>query len=501
MSSITPVLVFHSLNVNRGGLTNAVMTRANTLADHFDNVLIFTFFYQRKHRNINKKLCDVGKLDKRVTVYNMFNDLNPFSSESDLASNNEDESGFSRKKDTSAKALSYKVYKNGVYVKYERYDGKNLEFVDHFDEQGIRTHREEYNEKGDLARIRYMDPETNKVVSDSYVHKDGRCYLTVEWNPETGKEGKCRLFYPKPMDFKNPEALCAYWITGEIESVESPVLMADSQHSYEMLLNIPSQHAKRVVTLHNNHYKNGKLRGHLKPLFRNVDKYDGLVLLTDEQKEDVVQEFGELQNIFVIPHGAKIPEKKDYVKRDRYLAVTLARLESQKRLEEAIKAFRHVVKQVPKARYEIYGSGSEKEKLQKVINRLRLQKHVKLMGYTNQSAREYKRATCMILTSAYEGSPLVMYECMAVGTPVVSYKTKYGPKDLIREGLDGYLVDYGDRRRLADKIVQLMKKRKIRKEMSAHTTDVLERFSFQKYEENWVNLVKQLGSQVLEEAK
>lgn len=496
MSSVTPVFVFHSLNVGRGGLTKAVMTRANTLANHFDNVQFFTFFYQQEHKEIIQKLYDSGKLDRRVKVYNLFIDVNPFETEFDLTQENVEETELIRVEDTASVTPSYSYYKNGLCVKCESFVDEKLAFVDYFDEFGLRTHREEYNGQGKPVRIRHMDRQTNKPRLDRYVDNAGKCYLTVEIDPETGKEGQCGLFYPESMTFKNPDELCVYWISKKIAGLESPVMMADSRHSYNMLLKIRSNKAKRVVILHNNHYKFGELRPVLRPLFKSINKYDGVVLLTNEQKEDVSREFGKLDNCFVIPHGADKPSKPESegdVEYDPYLAVTLARLEPQKRLEEAIRAFRYVVKKIPKARYEIYGTGSEKGKLQNLIKKFGLQDNVKLKGYTNQPALEYKKAACSILTSAYEGSPLVLYETLAVGTPAVSYKTKYGPSDLIRDGLDGFLVGSGKPKRLAAKIVSIMKKPQLRRKMSEHTTEVTERFSFKKYEENWVNLMNALG--------
>lgn len=495
VAKVTPVFVFHSLNTGRGGLTKAVMTRANTLADHFGHVHIFTFFYQRKHQEIIQKLYDLGKLDRRVEVHNLYTDLNPFKSGLKLTHPNVDESDLVQVEDSDAPTPSYRFYKNGVYKKYKRFDkNKKLIFIEYFNEGGNRTHCEEYDEQENIVRIRNFDDHTDKPHLDRYVDENGKCYLTVQLDPEKGTEGRCRLFSPKPKTFENPNDLCAYWINQQISDFESPVLMADSRHSYEMLLKIRS--ADRVVILHNNHYKSGRLRPALEPLFNSIREYDGVVLLTNEQKADVTKEFGALDNCFVIPHAASEPaaDPEEKVHYHPHLAVTLARLEPQKRLDEAISAFRYVVKKIPKARYEIYGAGSQKEKLRKLIHKLGLQDNVKLMGHTSQPALQYRKAACTILTSDYEGSPLVLYEAFTEGTPAVTYKMKYGPKDIIRDGLDGFLVEKGNQKRLAAKIVQIMKKKKLREKMSACTVEVMERFSRQKYEDNWVNLVTMLGS-------
>ena len=103
------------------------------------------------------------------------------------------------------------------------------------------------------------------------------------------------------------------------------------------------------------------------------------------------------------PHAAR--EIVDHnVKREPKLAVMLARLDQQKHLDHGIKAFKHVLARVPDARLEIWGQGTDRAKLQDLINSLGLEKSVKLMGYTKSPDLVYQRASVTLLTSRYEGS-------------------------------------------------------------------------------------------------
>ena len=65
-------------------------------------------------------------------------------------------------------------------------------------------------------------------------------------------------------------------------------------------------------------------------------------------------------------------------------------------------------------------------------------------------------SSIFVLSSIYEGFGLVIVEAMSCGLPVVSYACPCGPKDIIEEGKDGFLVEVNDEQTLAARINQLI---------------------------------------------
>src|SRR5699024_7681025 len=110
--------------------------------------------------------------------------------------------------------------------------------------------------------------------------------------------------------------------------------------------------------------------------------YDNIVFLTDEQKEDVETIYGNNNDFKVIPHPYEQMDDRIQVDQEKKynsnLAVTLARYHDDKKLDEAIKAFRLVVEEIPEAKYHIYGYGKLKHELELLINKLNLEKNVYL---------------------------------------------------------------------------------------------------------------------------
>jgi poly(glycerol-phosphate) alpha-glucosyltransferase len=86
--------------------------------------------------------------------------------------------------------------------------------------------------------------------------------------------------------------------------------------------------------------------------------------------------------------------------------------------------------------------------------------------------------------------PLTQLECLTVGTPVVVYDVRYGPAEIVRDGIDGFVVPEGDLQAAADSIVRLLLDPALRARMSASAIQVTERFSRQDYDDAWLDLAR-----------
>ncbi|WP_035315105.1 glycosyltransferase [Brochothrix campestris] len=93
-----------------------------------------------------------------------------------------------------------------------------------------------------------------------------------------------------------------------------------------------------------------------------LNQIDGVVFLTKQQKKDVQHRFGNRSNYFVIPHSIKLTSESLPIKERTSAVVILSRLHQEKRLEDAITAFKEVVIREPKATLHIYGDGPERKK-------------------------------------------------------------------------------------------------------------------------------------------
>jgi hypothetical protein len=135
----------------------------------------------------------------------------------------------------------------------------------------------------------------------------------------------------------------------------------------------------------------------------------------------------------------------------------VARLEYQKRIEDGIRAFALVLQEEPDATLDIYGDGGLYTFLANEIETLGIGESVRLRGYHPDARTALWSATGMLLTSRFEGYPLATLEAFSHGCPVISYDMKYGPREQLSPGVDGFLLPEGDLQGVADSIVRLIR--------------------------------------------
>lgn len=216
-----------------------------------------------------------------------------------------------------------------------------------------------------------------------------------------------------------------------------------------------------------------------------VRRFDKFVVLTNEDRGY----WGNLPNIEVIPNAAMhVSDAYSDVMNKRVIAV--GRLDYQKgfdRLFQAWQLVRHTGK-FTDWKLDIFGQGEWREMLQQMIDKAELQDSVRLNRPTKQIGEEYVKSDMLVMSSNYEGFPMVMIEAMACGLPVVSFDYKCGPKDIIQPGINGLLVPNGDIQALADAMMKVMEDEAYRKMLSLNARKVVDTYSEQAVMSQWIRL-------------
>ena len=153
------------------------------------------------------------------------------------------------------------------------------------------------------------------------------------------------------------------------------------------------------------------------------------------------------KKIFVVPNPLSeqilLKKKENYSDQIRR-CITVGRLDEQKNHEALLKAFAVIKKKHPEVILDIYGTGQEADRLQKLIEKLKIEKSCHLKGRNDHIEDELIEADMFVMTSKYEGMPNALMEAMAVGLPCLSSDCKTGPKTLIEDKTNGVLYDEGN---------------------------------------------------------
>ena len=138
--------------------------------------------------------------------------------------------------------------------------------------------------------------------------------------------------------------------------------------------------------------------------------------------------------------------------------VFIGRLDPQKQLEHLLEAFALVIQKHPEATLQLVGAGILTEKLQEKVNELSLSEHVIFEGVRKDIEHIYEQADIVALSSLYEGMPNCLIEAISIGIPVVSYDCPIGPSEILVDGVNGFLVENGNIRMLADKLSEVLER-------------------------------------------
>lgn len=221
-------------------------------------------------------------------------------------------------------------------------------------------------------------------------------------------------------------------------------------------------------------------------LDKKVKKLDKFVVLTHED----ASYWKGLSNLIVIPNPITICNDKlsDCTQKK---AIAVGRYTYQKGIDLLISAWKQVYEKHPDWELHIYGGGNNAD-YQQLADNLGMAQAVICHKAVNNIDEKYHDSSIFILSSRYEGLPLVLMEAMAVGLPSVAFTCPCGPKDIIKNGEDGILCENGNIQQLSQCICKLIDNEDLRKDMGQKAANNIRRYTVDNVMEQWVQLFNDL---------
>ena len=208
-------------------------------------------------------------------------------------------------------------------------------------------------------------------------------------------------------------------------------------------------------------------------LVSKLKKLDRFVVLTEEDKTA----WPELHNNISVIHDplSFISTQHSPLTDKRVIAV--GRYVYQKGFDLLLQAWATIEKQYSGWELVVFGDGN-REPYEQQVNELGIDRsRCHLNGPTANIQKEYVNSSVFVFSSRFEGFGMVLVEAMACGLPVVSFACPCGPKDIIKDGENGLLVENGNVEALADSLIRLMEDDALRHRMAANGIKNVQRFS------------------------
>ena len=224
-----------------------------------------------------------------------------------------------------------------------------------------------------------------------------------------------------------------------------------------------------------------------------VRKYDRFIVLTHED----AALWGNLPNIRVIPNSRPTTVPPPIREGNRYHSkrvLAVGRYDYQKGFDTLINIWHQINRthQLPDGWHlDIVGDGPQRQELQLQIERLGLEDSVHLVPPTSDIQSLYLRSSIFVLTSRYEGLPMVLLEAQTYGLPIVSFACPCGPRDVIEDGINGFLIEGEDETQFAERLTTLMNDPTLRQRMGQAALQASERFSEERIMSLWQEILNE----------
>jgi len=176
---------------------------------------------------------------------------------------------------------------------------------------------------------------------------------------------------------------------------------------------------------------------------------ENLITVSDGIKDDLIENKIKANSINSIYNPFEFEsikqqanQEENDIPKDEYI-INVARFHFQKRQDILLKAFKQ---SNLNCKLLLVGKGSKEEyqKIENLINELELQEKVIIVGFNSNPYPLIKNAKLLVLSSDFEGLPMVLIEALILNTPIVSTNCKSGPSEIMKDNLANYLVSTGD---------------------------------------------------------
>lgn len=229
-----------------------------------------------------------------------------------------------------------------------------------------------------------------------------------------------------------------------------------------------------------------------KDLLKKLKYFETLVILSNKQ----INEWKKYhKNIQVIPNFIPfISEKTSNYKQKNILSIGRMTSNDEKGFLRLIEIWNLIQKNKKYKDWTltIVGEGELKNTIEEKIKENKLE-NIILKPFTKEIEKEYLNASIYVMTSKWEGFPMVLLEASSYALPVIAFDINTGPSELIENEKSGFLIEDGNLKSFADKLEILMDDENLRKTMGLNAKKkVKKEFSKEIIMGKWLKLFKNI---------
>ena len=330
-----------------------------------------------------------------------------------------------------------------------------------------------------------LDPRVRlRALTDMRPDRRGRA---AEW----ASQKPSRVFHRHDFRYKGFNVYSDVQLLRYLASVRGGVLVGTRPG---LNLAIARFARRSVVRIGQDHMNLAGYRPQLREsIARYYPRLDLVTALTQGSAEEYADLLGGRSRVATMPNGVTSlgMHRADP---SAQLVVAAGQLGKRKGFDRLLTAWARVAHEFPDWRVAIYGQGRWARRLRRLADELGVGDSVELAGNSPRLPEEMAKASLFAMTSRREGFPMVLLEAMSVGLPVLAYDCPTGPRDIVSDGVDGYVVPDGDTEGLAASLAELMDDEDERRRLGTAAIDKAAEYDIAVIAARWEALFEELAA-------
>ncbi|CAK1255032.1 Glycosyltransferase involved in cell wall bisynthesis (RfaB) [Fructobacillus tropaeoli] len=505
----------HSIDSKLAGLEIAMINRLKVFNFLNEDAKIVTFRYNRfQHRNI--KPYDIDS-EHFLNLFDYYQKTVAYSGENSLTNSLDNiVDGFVEQFGTIKKQQmgdEIKLFhQNSLIAKVTFFSG-NQNFISNvqiFDNQGNIMRDDGYDSRGFLSITSYFGQDGGVSSEDIYNAK-GEVVIQFFYHelPNSNIEQTAIILNDNDARyvFHSLDELTAFFYDEIAQNDKRSIFIADRSY----LVDPPLLKMKNKVPVfeywHNTYSSTNSYDGEFSEVMNRelseMSNLSGYILPTIDGSKSLKQRLPSHLPVFnatvALTNPKILPIQNKY---NPHKIIMVARIDKQKNIGDALRAFSLIRKRQIQAELFIYGyiyDQKYNQELLQLIQSLDIEKSVHFEFYRSSQDTIYKDAAVMIMTSENEGWGMSINEALAVGIPVISYDTCFGPSEIITNGEDGIIVPKGDYRELAKQTIRILDDSELRQKLSKNAKHNMQRYDINSVSHIWKDVINKMKQTIGEE--
>lgn len=222
-------------------------------------------------------------------------------------------------------------------------------------------------------------------------------------------------------------------------------------------------------------------RRKIKVLYRGflANKFDFCIVLSPQSFEE-----WNIKNAVIIPNAIWFQVDKLATLQSKKV-ITVARHSYEKGLDRLLPIWKIITEKYPDWVLEIYGEENENQNLVLQSLELKIENNVVFLRPVSNIVSKYQSSSIYVMTSRFEAFPMVLLEAMMCGLPVVAYDCPTGPRAIVANNEDGFLIENGNEKEFVSKLLELIENQDLRIKIGAKAHQSVVKYDLKMVMNQW----------------